>query len=69
MAGGAAVAWRLGDLVGDLPLQLLELPLALFLEAAPELDVVLHLLQFFGEVLAIDGVQSGALAPATVPGL
>ena len=58
--------WHISDLVGDLPLQLLELPLSLFLQAAPKLYVVLDLLQFFGEILTIDRVQSTALAAAAV---
>lgn len=57
---------HIGDLVGDLPLKLLELPLALLLEAAPQLDVVLDLLQLFGKVLTIDRIQPGALAAAAV---
>ena len=67
MASRADVPRRhISDLVGDLPLQLLELPLPLLLQPAPELYVVLDLLQFFGEILTFDRVQSSALAAAAV---
>jgi hypothetical protein len=55
------LAWNVGNLVGDLPLQLCELPLALLLQAVAELNIVLHLLELLGKVLAIVGAEAPAL--------